>query len=49
MKRRMTIWIILVAALMLLTVNFGGSMKSSHKLVKVGGATNHCDCTYRIQ
>lgn len=48
MNKRIVLWSILVAALLMLTVDFGGSMQTSHKLVKVGGTMNHCDCTYRI-
>lgn len=49
MKDRTTLWFILVAALILLTVNLSGNAGASYKLVKVGGQMNHCDCTCRIQ
>jgi len=49
MKKRIVLWYILIAALLMLTVDFGGSVETTHKLVKVGGKMNHCDCTYRIE
>ena len=49
MKQKSVIWTILGVALLGLSVSFGGNVKASNKLVKVGGAMNHCDCTYRIE
>lgn len=49
MKNRFFLWVVFAAALMMLTFEFGGSAGASHKLVKVGGAKNQCDCTYRIE
>ncbi len=49
MKQRVVFWSLLATALLMLTVSFGGSVSASHKLVKVGGTMNHCDCTYRIE
>ncbi|HTP12060.1 MAG TPA: hypothetical protein VMM37_00450 [Bacteroidota bacterium] len=48
MKNRVALWAILITALTLLAVNFGGSAGSSHKMTKVGGEKSHCDCSYRI-
>ena len=48
MKNKIVLWTVLGAALMLLAVSFGGSVETSHKMTKVGGEKNHCDCTYRI-
>ena len=49
MKKRIVFWSILGAALTMLAVSLGGSVEQPHKLVKVGGEKNHCDCTYRIE
>ena len=49
MKNKQVVWSIIGVALLLLTVEFGGSAEASHKFVKVGGMKNHCDCTYRIE
>ena len=49
MKKRIVLWVVLAAALLMLLVDFGGSAESPHRLVKVGGMKNHCDCTYRIE
>ncbi len=49
MNKKIVLWSILAATLLLLTVGFGGSVQTSPKLVKVGGTMNHCDCTYRIE
>ncbi len=48
MKNRFVWWTILCTALLLLIVSFGGSAGVTHKMTKVGGEKNHCDCTYRI-
>lgn len=49
MKKTVLVWSILISALFMLTVSFGGSLQTAPKLVKVGGEKNHCDCSYRIQ
>ncbi len=48
MKNRIVAWSILGVALVLLAVSFGGRVETSHRMTKVGGEKNHCDCTYRI-
>ncbi len=48
MKNTIAFWSVLMMALLLLIVEFGGSAESAHTMTKVGGEKNHCDCTYRI-
>ncbi len=49
MKQKIMTWTVLGALAIALSVSFGGSISASHKMVKVGGPMNNCDCTYRIE